>query len=123
MRSFTAKHGTQAVRLVSGAAVLLLQSALSSAWAQQKQTPPSIFAPASTPAPQVFDKVTAPLRRDLRLSASGARWFYSNLDTGFRALTAPFFRGAVVNAYANGTKIAALANAVRRFASVFAAGN
>lgn len=74
------------------------------------------------PAAQAFAKATAPLRRDLRLSATGARWFYANLDTGFRALTAPLLRGAVVNAYANGTKIAALANAVRRFASVFGSG-
>jgi geranylgeranyl reductase family protein len=75
------------------------------------------------PAQRTFAEATAPLRRDLRLSASGARWFYANLDTGFRALTAPFFRGAVINAYANGTKIAALANAVRRFAAVFSTGN
>ncbi|HEV2280166.1 MAG TPA: geranylgeranyl reductase family protein [Acidobacteriaceae bacterium] len=75
------------------------------------------------PAAEVFAEATAPLRRDLRLSATGARWFYANLDTGFRALTAPLFRGAVINAYANGTRIAALANAVRRFASVFAAGH
>jgi geranylgeranyl reductase family protein len=70
----------------------------------------------------VFAELTAPLRRDLRLSASGARWFYGNLDLGFRALTAPLLRGAAINAYANGTKIAALANAVRRFAGVFASG-
>lgn len=75
------------------------------------------------PAAEVFAESTVPLRRDLRLSATGARWFYGNLDTGFRALTAPLFRGAVINAYANGTRIAALANAVRRFASVFAAGS
>lgn len=68
----------------------------------------------------VFIALTARLRQDLRLSASGARWFYANPDMGFRALTAPLFRGAVVNAYANGTKIAALANAVRRFARTFA---
>lgn len=67
-------------------------------------------------AQQIFAERTFPLRRDLRLSASGARWFYGNLDLGFRALTAPLFRGAVINAYANGTKIAALANAIRRFA-------
>lgn len=71
-------------------------------------------------ADEVFAGLTAPLRRDLRLSAAGARWFYGNLEMGFRALTAPVLRGAVINAYANGTKIAALANAVRRFARVFA---
>lgn len=74
------------------------------------------------PADSVFAERTAPLRRDLRLSAAGARWFYGNLDAGFRALTAPLLRGAAINAYANGAKIAALANAVRRFAGVFAGG-
>jgi flavin-dependent dehydrogenase len=72
-------------------------------------------------AAAAYHDATAPLRRDLRLSASGARWFYANIDMGFRAMTAPLFRGAVMNAYANGTKIAALANAIRRFAAAFAA--
>jgi geranylgeranyl reductase family protein len=66
----------------------------------------------------VFTQQTAPLRRELRLSAAGARWFYSNLDLGFRALTTPLLRSAAINAYANGTRIAALANAVRRFAGL-----
>lgn len=74
------------------------------------------------PADNVFAERTAQLRRDLRLSAAGARWFYGNLDAGFRALTAPLLRGAAINAYANGTRIAALANAVRRFAGNFAGG-
>jgi len=69
-------------------------------------------------ADRAFWERTAALRRDLQLSATGARWFYGNLELGFRALTAPVFRGAVINAYANGTKIAALANAIRRFAGV-----
>jgi geranylgeranyl reductase family protein len=71
-------------------------------------------------AQQAFAKLTTQLRQDLALSASGARWFYGNLDLGYRALTAPVFRAAVINAYANGTKIGALANAIRRFARVFA---
>ncbi len=75
-----------------------------------------------TPADTVFAERTAALRRDLRLSAAGARWFYGNLDAGFRALTAPLLRSAAINAYANGTKIAALANAVRRFTGVFSTG-
>lgn len=73
------------------------------------------------PAPAAFREGTAQLRRDLRLSASGARWFYGNLDMGYRALTAPLLRRALIDAYANGTKIAALANTIRRFARVFAA--
>jgi geranylgeranyl reductase family protein len=71
-------------------------------------------------AQTAFNELTAQLRQDLLLSTAGARWFYRNLDLGYRALTAPVFRGAVINAYANGTKIAALANAVRRFARAFA---
>lgn len=66
-----------------------------------------------------FWKRTARLREDLRFSAAGARWFYSNPDLGYRALTAPVFRGAVIRAYADGTKIAALAKAIRRFARLF----
>jgi geranylgeranyl reductase family protein len=73
-------------------------------------------------AAEVFTLHTLRLRRDLRLSASGARWFYANFDLGFRVLTAPVFRSAVINAYANGTRIATLANAVRRFARMFANG-
>jgi geranylgeranyl reductase family protein len=73
-------------------------------------------------AQQAFVQQTAQLREDLRLSVSGARWFYANLGLGFRALTAPLLRGAVINAYADGTKIAALAHAVRRFAGIFANG-
>lgn len=71
-------------------------------------------------AQKAFGALTHQLRQDLQLSSSGSRWFYGNLDVGYRALTAPVFRTAVINAYANGTKIAALANAVRRFAQVFA---
>lgn len=72
-------------------------------------------------ASRAFGSLTARLRRDLHLSASGARWFYSNREAGFRVLTAPIFRGVVLNAYANGTKIAALANAIRRFTGSFPA--
>lgn len=75
------------------------------------------------PANRALAELTAPLRRDLGLSAAGARWFYGNLDAGFRALTAPLLRNAAINAYANGTRIAALANAVRRCAAVFAMGS
>lgn len=71
-------------------------------------------------AQQAFGTLTRQLRQDLQLSSSGSRWFYGNLDVGYRALTAPVLRTAVINAYANGTKIAALANAVRRFAHLFA---
>lgn len=71
------------------------------------------------PASRTFAVATASLREDLRLSASGARWFYGNLDVGLRALTAPLLRRALIEAYANGTKIAGLAKAVRQFAYAF----
>ncbi len=74
------------------------------------------------PAHRAFWRATERLREDLRLSASGARWFYGNLDLGYRALTAPLLRRAVIHAYADGTKIAPLANAVRSFARLFPAG-
>ena len=44
---------------------------------------------------------------------------YGNLDVGLRALTAPLLRRALIEAYANGTKIAGLAKAVRQFAYAF----
>src|SRR5581483_2155794 len=74
----------------------------------------------SRKAQATFGALTAQLRQDLQLSSSGSRWFYGNLDLGYRALTAPVFRTAVINAYEKGKKIAALANAVRRFAQIFA---
>ncbi|HEY2845678.1 MAG TPA: hypothetical protein VGJ09_18605, partial [Bryobacteraceae bacterium] len=72
-------------------------------------------------ATAAFGALTRALRRDLALSSSGSRWFYGTLDMGYRALTAPVLRTAVINAYANGTKIAGLANAVRRFVHLVAA--
>jgi len=73
------------------------------------------------PAQRTFAALTARLREDLRLSASGARWFYSHRDAGFGALTSPLLRGAVIRAYADGTKIGGLAKAARRFAGALAA--
>lgn len=74
---------------------------------------------SGVPASRTFALATARLRDDLRLSASGAGWFHSNLDLGLRALTAPLLRRALLEAYANGTKIAGLARAVRQFAHAF----
>jgi flavin-dependent dehydrogenase len=63
-----------------------------------------------------FAALSAPLREDLRVAASGARWFYGNPDWGFRVLTAPLLRRAMIGAFADGVKIAGLAKAVRRVA-------
>lgn len=70
-------------------------------------------------AAEAFAVQTLHLRRDLRLSARGARWFYANFDFGFHVLTAPVFRRALVSAYADGKQVASLANAVRRFSRMF----
>jgi geranylgeranyl reductase family protein len=67
-------------------------------------------------AAQVFADGTEKLRQDLRFSAAGARWFYGNPERGFGALTNPLLRRALIDAYADGMKIAALASTVRRVA-------
>lgn len=69
-----------------------------------------------------FVALTAPLREDLRVAASGARWFYGNLDLSFRILTVPLLRRAMIGAFADGTKIAGLARAVRQFAHISSGG-
>ena len=50
MISFMRKHGAPLIGLKFWPALLLLQCVQPCAWTQQKHTPPSIFAPASTPA-------------------------------------------------------------------------
>jgi geranylgeranyl reductase family protein len=74
------------------------------------------------PAGDAFAEFTKRLRQNLLLSPCGARWFYSNPEAGFRALSAPVFRGAIISAYAHGMKMTVLANAIRRFTRAFPAG-
>ena len=54
MISFMRKHGAPLIGLKFWPALLLLQCVQPCAWAQQKHTPPSIFAPASTPAHDIY---------------------------------------------------------------------
>lgn len=54
MISFMRKHGAPLIGLKFWPALLLWQCVQPCAWAQQKHTPPSIFAPASTPAHEIF---------------------------------------------------------------------
>lgn len=54
MSSIMRKHDSPSTRPFLWAAFLLVKPALSRAWAQTKHTPPSIFAPASTPAHEIF---------------------------------------------------------------------
>jgi len=72
------------------------------------------------PAQAFFANATAKLRDDLRISTSAARWFYGNLDMGFRALTAPILRSAVLDSFGNGTGLASLARTAKRFVNMFA---
>lgn len=62
---------------------------------------------------RAFAHATASLRRDLALSDSGARWFYSNLERGYRILTKPLLRRAVIAAYAKGSGLSDLATSVK----------
>jgi geranylgeranyl reductase family protein len=40
--------------------------------------------------------------RDLRAAQRSSSWFYRNIDVGYRALTLPFVRSALMNGYARG---------------------
>jgi geranylgeranyl reductase family protein len=68
---------------------------------------------------RAFAKATERLRADLRISTRGAYWFYQNMDKGYRALTAPVLRGAILRAYADGSSAGALAATVQHFANMF----
>ena len=70
---------------------------------------------------RAFAKATSRLRADLRISAAGARWFYANSDSGYRAFTMPLLRRMILRAYADGTSVAAVAGAVKRFEGIFRA--
>jgi geranylgeranyl reductase family protein len=61
-----------------------------------------------------FAQATARLREDLALTTSAARWFYANLDFGFRILSMRLLHAAALNAFANGLNLAKLAARVRR---------
>ncbi|MBT9330952.1 geranylgeranyl reductase family protein [Paracidobacterium acidisoli] len=69
-------------------------------------------------AASAFMQATARLRADLRLSSAGARWFYAHPDTGYRVLTAPMLRSLVLRAYASGSGVAALAQAVKNIVEI-----
>lgn len=72
------------------------------------------------PAQTFFTDATTKLREDLRISTSAARWFYGNLDIGFRALTAPILRKAVLDSFGSGTGLTSLFRAAKRFVNMFA---
>lgn len=62
-----------------------------------------------------FARETAKLRSDLAAATSGARWFYSHLDRGYRLLAVPMLQKAVLRAFANGTSVAWLAGLVKHW--------
>jgi flavin-dependent dehydrogenase len=65
------------------------------------------------PAHEHFTKGTAGIRADLAITTSAARWFYQNLDQGYRFLSMRLLQPAMLNAFANGTNLARLAGRVR----------
>lgn len=69
----------------------------------------------------LFAAKTERLRRDLQISSAGSRWFYANIDAGFRTLSSPLLRRAMISAFANGTRLAPLAATVRRLAAPLSA--
>ena len=69
---------------------------------------------SQTTAHERFAQTTAKVRADLAVTTSGARWFYSNLDQGYRILSLRLLQSTVLNAFAKGFNPARLAARVRR---------
>ncbi len=74
---------------------------------------------SQTPAHERFAQDTARMRADLAITTSAARWFYANLDQGFRFLSMRLLHGPVLNAFANGFNPATLAARVKKLILVF----
>ncbi|HZD47540.1 MAG TPA: geranylgeranyl reductase family protein [Silvibacterium sp.] len=64
---------------------------------------------SGNPAHEQFAQRTAAIRADLAITTSAARWFYANLDQGYRLLSMPLLHPAALNAFANGLNLANLA--------------
>ncbi|MBV8631607.1 MAG: geranylgeranyl reductase family protein [Silvibacterium sp.] len=67
---------------------------------------------SGVPAYREFAQETAPIRADLALRTSAARWFYRSLDAAFRLLSMPLTHGPALSAFVDGSdlrKFAALA--------------
>jgi len=61
-----------------------------------------------------FSRLTSGIRGDLAIATSAARWFYSNIDQGFRFLSLPMVRTLALHAFARGLNLAKLASRVKR---------
>ncbi len=66
------------------------------------------------PAHVRFQQATERLRGDLALSTSGAKWFYSHLDQGYKYLSMPLLKGTALRAFAEGVNLTKLAHQVRK---------
>ncbi len=66
------------------------------------------------PAHEEFARATAPIRADLALCTSGARWFYQNLDLAYRLISMPIVHPFALNAFANGSDLTSLAARVKK---------
>ena len=69
---------------------------------------------SGTPAHRLFQQATDRLRADLAVSTSGARWFYSHLDQGYKFLSMPLLRVTAMRAFAEGINLSQLARRVRK---------
>ena len=69
---------------------------------------------SDAPAHVEFARITGPIRSDLAVSTSAARWFYQNLDLAYRLISMPLLRRAALNAFANGSDLARLAARVKK---------
>jgi geranylgeranyl reductase family protein len=65
-------------------------------------------------AREEFARLTAPLRADLAVSTSAARWFYRNLDLAYRLISIPLLQKSALKAFANGSDLAKLAARVKK---------
>ncbi|WP_164981591.1 geranylgeranyl reductase family protein [Silvibacterium dinghuense] len=67
-----------------------------------------------------FRERTRKLRADLALSTSGARWFYSDVNRGYKLLSSPLLKRASIRAFSQGMNLAGLAAGVRKLAAMMA---
>ncbi len=65
-------------------------------------------------AHEEFARATAPIRANLAVATSAARWFYRNLDLAYRLISMPLLHKTALNAFANGSDLSRLADRVRK---------
>jgi geranylgeranyl reductase family protein len=69
---------------------------------------------SGSPAQEEFARATAPLRANLAIATSAARWFYRNLDLAYRLISIPLLHKTALNTFSNGSDLSRLADRVRK---------